>query len=84
MHRQSTLKNGHAMLSRRDFLQQLSVALVAAECVPRSLWAEDSPIYISGKEGMIARSVRFLDLEMPMEFLNSWITPVRHFFVRKI
>jgi len=31
---------------------------------------------------MIVRSERFLDLEMPPEFLDSWITPVPHFFVR--
>ena len=31
---------------------------------------------------MIVRSDRFLDLEMPLEFFNSWITPVPHFFVR--
>src|SRR5215470_597615 len=70
------------MLSRRDFLQQLSVAFTAAEFLPRSLRAEDSSIYIPGKEGMIVRSARFLDLEMPMEFLKTWITPGPHFFVR--
>lgn len=37
---------------------------------------------IPGKEEMIVRSARFLDLEAPPEFLNSWITPVPHFFVR--
>ena len=37
---------------------------------------------IPGKAGMIVRSARFLDLEMPPEFFNSWITPVPHFFVR--
>jgi DMSO/TMAO reductase YedYZ molybdopterin-dependent catalytic subunit len=31
---------------------------------------------------MILRSERFLDLEMPPEFANSWITPVPRFFVR--
>jgi DMSO/TMAO reductase YedYZ molybdopterin-dependent catalytic subunit len=31
---------------------------------------------------MIVRSLRFLDLEMPPEFANSWLTPVPHFFVR--
>jgi DMSO/TMAO reductase YedYZ molybdopterin-dependent catalytic subunit len=34
------------------------------------------------KQGMIERSLRFLDLETPAEYLNSWITPVSHFFVR--
>src|SRR5438093_7210711 len=31
---------------------------------------------------MIVRSARFLDLEMPMDVLKTWITPVPHFFVR--
>jgi len=31
---------------------------------------------------MIARSFRFLDLETPVEYLDPWITPVPHFFVR--
>ena len=31
---------------------------------------------------MIVRSARFLDLEMPPEFFDSWLTPVPHFFVR--
>jgi hypothetical protein len=31
---------------------------------------------------MLVRSFRFLDLEMPTEFMNTWITPVPHFFVR--
>ncbi len=31
---------------------------------------------------MIVRSARFLDLEMPMEDLKIWITPLPHFFVR--
>ena len=31
---------------------------------------------------MIVRSFRFLDLETPVEYLNKWLTPVPHFFVR--
>jgi len=37
---------------------------------------------IAGKDGMMVRSVRFLDLEMPPEFAGTWLTPVEHFFVR--
>ena len=44
--------------------------------------AEVPEVQIPGKAGMIVRSARFLDLEMPPEFFNSWITPVPHFFVR--
>jgi DMSO/TMAO reductase YedYZ molybdopterin-dependent catalytic subunit len=42
----------------------------------------DNAIAISGKDGMIVRSARFLDLETPVEFMTAWITPVNHFFVR--
>jgi DMSO/TMAO reductase YedYZ molybdopterin-dependent catalytic subunit len=37
---------------------------------------------VPGKDGMIVRSYRFLDLETPVEFMTDWITPVNHFFVR--
>jgi len=50
---------------------------------PLLTWAtEEQSVYIPGKEGMIVRSARFLDLEMPPEFFNAWITPLPHFFVR--
>src|ERR1700758_2643877 len=70
------------MLSRRSFLMQVSGVVAVAEAFPRSLWAEDNPVRVLGKEGMIVRSARFLDLEMLMEDLKTWITPVPHFFVR--
>jgi len=31
---------------------------------------------------MIVRSFRFVDLESPVEYFNSWLTPVPRFFVR--
>jgi sulfite oxidase len=69
------------VISRRNFLKAVSVA-AAAGTFPRSFsWAEES-VVVPGKEGMIVRSARFLDLEMPPEFFDSWITPVSHFFVR--
>lgn len=37
---------------------------------------------ISGTRKMIVRSMRFVDLETPVEFLNIWITPVDLFYVR--
>lgn len=39
-------------------------------------------IEIPGEDGMIVRSFRFVDLETPVHDLNSWLTPVPHFFVR--
>jgi sulfite oxidase len=35
-----------------------------------------------GEEGMILRSFRFVDLESPVEYFNTWLTPTPHFFVR--
>jgi DMSO/TMAO reductase YedYZ molybdopterin-dependent catalytic subunit len=72
------------MTSRRDFLQQLSGAMLAATAFhPLLTWAADNAeVVVAGKEGMIVRSARFLDLEMPPEFTSSWITPIQHFFVR--
>lgn len=56
----------------------------AASSLP--LWAfatgQSREIGIPGEDGMIVRSARFLDLETPVEFLNSWLTQVPHFFVR--
>jgi sulfite oxidase len=73
------------LTSRRDFLKTASAVALAASplfsCA--TSWAgEDSAIAISGKDGMIVRSTRFLDLETPVEFMTEWITPVNHFFVR--
>ena len=39
-------------------------------------------VQLSGENGMIVRSARFLDLETPVEYLNTWLTPVPRFFVR--
>lgn len=72
------------MTSRREFLKTASVAAFAAGAAhPLLSWAADaSSISVPGKDGMIVRSYRFLDLEMPVEFMTDWITPVNHFFVR--
>ncbi len=72
------------MISRRDFLKATSVAAAAAGTIhPLLSWAADeTAVAIPGKDGMILRSARFLDLESPPEYFNSWITPVPHFFVR--
>ena len=71
------------MISRRDFVRNASLALAAAGA-SRSLlsWAAGSATVVPGKDEMILRSFRFLDLEMPPEYAKTWITPVPHFFVR--
>src|SRR6266436_7103389 len=71
------------MISRREFVLGASAAMgiVGAVHPLRSWGAGESPA-IPAKDGMIVRSLRFLDLEMPVEYGNSLITPVEHFFVR--
>lgn len=69
------------MISRRDFLTAVSGG-VAATWLPRFTWADEPPVVVPGEAGMVVRSARFLDLEMPPEFFDSWLTPVPHFFVR--
>ena len=71
------------MISRRDFLKITTAALAAANLAhPLLNWAAESAVPMPGEDGMILRSFRFVDLEMPMEYLDSWLTPLPHFFVR--
>jgi sulfite oxidase len=76
------------MNSRRDFLRKLSGAALAAGAAPALIsaaWSESKSgdrIEIPGEYGMIVRSFRFVDLESPVEYFNSWLTPIPHFFVR--
>src|SRR5256885_6121702 len=71
------------MISRREIVFRSPLAL-AGMVLARPLLSlgADSDFAIPGKDGMIVRSLRFLDLEMPVEYANSFITPVKHFFVR--
>ena len=72
------------MTSRRDFLRTVSgAAVVVAGAWPMLSWAADETgLTIPGKEGLIVRSSRFVDLETPVEYFNTWLTPAQHFFVR--
>lgn len=71
------------MISRRGFLLSAgSTALASAAARPFLAWAAESSLAIPGKEGMIVRSYRFFDLETPVEYFNTWLTPAEHFFVR--
>src|SRR5438067_1681320 len=71
------------MISRRELVFRSPLAL-AGMVLGRPLLSlgTDSDFAIPGKDGMTVRSLRFLDLEMPVEYANSFITPVEHFFVR--
>jgi sulfite oxidase len=73
------------MSSRREFLKQVSAAALAAGAVPPLLtWAfpRGQQVPFPGEDGMILRSFRFVDLESPVEYFNTWLTPLSHFFVR--
>src|SRR5260370_4091181 len=71
------------MISRREFVLGASAAIGAVGAVcPLLSWGADESPSIPGKPGMIARSLRFLDLEMPAAYATSFITPVEHFYVR--
>src|SRR5579863_5579066 len=75
------------MTSRRDFLRRVTAAALATQAAPSLLsWAmptaQSGTIDIPGEDGMIVRSFRFVDLESPVEYFNTWLTPVQHFFVR--
>src|ERR1039457_1712436 len=74
------------MHSRRNFLKQMSTAALSIGAAPAlSSWAtpgQKQPLEIPGADGMIGRSFRFVDLETPVEYFNTRLTPVPHFFVR--
>lgn len=76
------------MNSRREFLKTISTATLAAGGLPSLgsvVWSQadfGDRIAIPGESGLIVRSFRFVDLESPVEYFNSWLTPIPHFFVR--
>jgi sulfite oxidase len=74
------------MKSRRDFLKQVSGVALAAGAAPSLLaWGfpqNKEAVPFPGEEGMVLRSFRFVDLESPVAYFNTWLTPVPHFFVR--
>jgi DMSO/TMAO reductase YedYZ molybdopterin-dependent catalytic subunit len=44
--------------------------------------SQTDSVSLPGADGLIVRSARFFDLETPVEFFNTWLTPVPRFFVR--
>lgn len=65
----------------------MSHAAIAATAAPSLLtWAasdsSSGQISIPGEDGLIVRSLRFYDLETPVQYFNTWLTPVPRFFVR--
>jgi len=74
-------------LPRREFLwtgARLLGSAALAGAAPLG-WLERAAAQepdFPGKEKMIVRSLRYLDLEMPIHLLDSWLTPVELFYVR--
>jgi len=65
----------------------MSKAALAAGAVPSVLVSaleaqQSGALQIPGEEDMLVRSARFFDLETPVEYFSTWLTPVPHFFVR--
>ncbi len=65
-------------LNRREIF----AALMAAAAAPRRASADDS-VSIPGKRPMILHNDRPEDLETPLRYFDSWLTPVDAFFVRQ-
>jgi DMSO/TMAO reductase YedYZ molybdopterin-dependent catalytic subunit len=70
------------LLTRRDFIKTASAFTLLPGALSPLLGEAQSDISIAGMDRMIVRSSRFLDLEMPVEFMTDWITPLNHFYVR--
>ena len=79
------------MPSRRHFLKKTSTAALTLAAIPPALsWAlraaadsqNQASIDLPGADGLIVRSYRFRDLETPVEYFNTWLTPAPRFFVR--
>lgn len=73
------------MNSRRDFLKRASSAALISFASPSLIsWAASGSgmVEFPGEDGMILRSYRFVDIEAPVQYFNTWLTPASHFFVR--
>lgn len=72
-------------LSRRDLLAlaaRASALGAVARFTPPVFAAQGRVGVAPGKEKLIVRSLRPPDYETPVALLDSWITPVEHFYVR--
>lgn len=73
------------MINRRNLLVSAAHLGVAGSIVrlwPASLLAQGPAVNLWGKEKLLSRSVRPPDYETPVALLDSFITPIEHFYVR--
>jgi sulfite oxidase len=76
-------RHNPGMLSRRDLLSYLAFAAAASRMGRVDLFAQtQSAAQRFGKEKLLIRSTRPPDFETPVALLDSFITPVEHFYVR--
>jgi DMSO/TMAO reductase YedYZ molybdopterin-dependent catalytic subunit len=67
-----------------SFTRRNLFATVATAAVSRQFaQAADDPVVIAGKRPMILHSDRPEDLETPVRYFDSWVTPIDAFFVRQ-
>jgi len=66
-------------LTRRNLFATIAAGAVASQAAR----AADDPVAIPGKRPMILHNDRPEDLETPVHYFDSWITPVDTFFVRQ-
>jgi len=64
----------------------MSAVALGMHSAPLLSWpmpaSQSGAVEIPGKDGLLIRSFRFLDLESPVEYLSTWLTPIPCFFVR--
>jgi len=58
-------------------------AAAVAAAISRRARGADDPVTVAGKRPMILHNDRPEDLETPLAYMNTWITPVDSFFVRQ-
>jgi sulfite oxidase len=66
-------------LTRRNLFATLASAAASTQ-LARSA---DDPVAVAGKRPMILHNDRPEDLETPVRYFDSWITPIEAFFVRQ-
>lgn len=74
-------------VSRRELLALVARTGAAGMVAPHLPWAalsaQSARVSVAaGKEKLIVRSLRPPDYETPVALLDSWLTPVEHFYVR--
>src|ERR1700693_2155427 len=62
--------------NRREVFAALFAAAAASA-------ADDAPVAVPGKRPLILHNDRPEDLETPVRYFDSWLTPVDAFFVRQ-